>query len=349
MIIRQNKCLLCARQLDPVDGSLEGLQKHPDVEDCLVVFTDAWGVAVEVEYPDDAIPHVDPEPDFLAIDTFPSVETCLEEIFDSFGLRRLGGASSGRGWTSVSIYQRCPYLWKRKYVDKKEPVIYTEPPARAIGTLVHAFLALYYTGMMAEDHPYRVLEPDLVFEKLRARANPTLVAEAWRVFTAYRLYYMHEKIIPLAIEHDLKDPRTGESCRFDLIAYIEGHEGLAPGTYNFEHKTVGRFDHVALEGWQNDGEVIGQNALWNHLGLDLRFGPLKGTIVNLLGKQKEPRFHRTFVAPDSFRINSHLEDLRRWGGLMELAKTMDVWPRSRGNCISRFGLCDLYDHCASND
>src|SRR5262249_36122005 len=128
---------------------------------------------------------------------FPFVEEVLGDAFAEFGLDRLGGASSGRGWTSFSIYQRCPYAWKRRYIDQAQ-VIPVESPSRAIGTLVHAFLALYYTGMM--DGAYQKLTPELVYERCVARANPVLVKEAWRVFTNYTIYYKHEVIQPLAVE-----------------------------------------------------------------------------------------------------------------------------------------------------
>jgi hypothetical protein len=348
--IRRNKCLLCHRKLEPVEGSLEFLQAHPQVDDCEVVYTDAWGVAVEVEEQPEAEQPAPIEPgDEIVFSIYPFVEDVIEEIFASYQLQRQGGASTGRGWTAVSIFQRCPYLWKRRYIDEARPAILIESPARAVGTLIHAFLAAYYTSMM-EESPYRVITPEILYDRLILKANPELVKEGWRVFSAYRLWYQNEKLIPLAIEYDLKDPRTGDSCRYDLIAYLEEPSGgLLPGTYNIEHKSGSRFDHNFLEGWQNDGEVIGQNALWKMLGLDKRFGALRGTIVNLLGKQKEPKFHRTFVAPDSWRIQSHLDDLRRWEGLLNLARSAKSFPRARGNCIGRYGMCDWYEHCASND
>lgn len=347
-MIRRNTCLLCGRQLEDLTG---GVQKHPDVVDCEVIYTDAWGVAWDLK-PEQAEPDLKPpieddsEPIFIK--TFPFVDEILLEIFESFGLPRLGGISSGRGWSSISTFERCPYLWKRKYIDQAKHYIAVESPSLAIGTLVHVFMGLHYAAMMS-DSPYRVLTPEMVYERVRLRANPEFVKEAWRLFTNYRLYYQHEIITPLAVEYDLRDPRTGESCRYDLIALIDRElPELSPGTYIVEHKTAGRFDDATLNGWSGDGEVLGQIALWQKCGMDKRFGPLKGVIMNILGKQKEPKLHRTYVAPDSWRVQSHLEDLRRVEGLINLAKSTDSFPRYRGNCFNRYGKCDWWEHCASN-
>jgi hypothetical protein len=354
------RCLLCKRKLAPIG---DGVFKHAKAADCLVRFADRWGVSI-----DEALaalegrePEPDPEPIFSVegMIIFPSVEEVCSEVFASAGLQRLGGQSSGRGWTSVSIYQRCPYAWKRRYIDDSRPFITgIEPPARAIGTLVHTFLAIYYSRMIIPDYP---VTPESMYDGLMLKANPELVREGWRLFRAYALYYQHENIQPLAIEHDLKDPRTGESCRYDLIAFMPEDEvgsgvrrdGLIPGTYQLEHKTAGRFDDATLDGWANDGEVIGQMMLWERLGLDKRFGPIRGTIVNIIGKHKEtargggPQFHRTLVAPASWQTAQHQRDLRSWEAQIKTSLASGHFPRARGGCINRYGKCDHWNHCAT--
>lgn len=350
-MIKRNTCFLCGIELEPVIHSI-ARQKHPEVSDCNVVYTDDFGIYVEF---DDSINPVEdfpeassaePEEGVITLQRYPPVDDVLADIFDEAKLARLGGASSGKGWSSFSLWQRCPRAWRRRYLDQSRSVLWTESPSLAIGTLVHVFLALYYTGMMAEDNPFRSLTPEIVYERLRQRADPAFVSEAWRLFVSYAIYYKHEQIIPLAIEHDLRDPRTGESCRYDLIAYIpEERPGMLAGTYAFEHKTASRFDWPTLNGWQNDGECIGEVALWQRLGLDKRFGELRGLVVNIIGKQKEPRFHRTTVAPSGWQVDQHLRDLTRWEGLISLAKSTNSFPRARGNCIGRYGACDYWDEC----
>lgn len=347
MIIRRTRCLLCGAELEP--DIARGRQLHPDTPDCEVIFTDGFGVAIDdvesasgvtapIVRPDDGTE--------IEVQLFPPVDLVLPQLFAEAGHERLGGASSGRGWTSFSIWQRCPHAWYRRYIDQRPPTIYVESPARAVGSLIHAFLALFYTNQM--DPAFQNLTPEIMYERLRSIANPELVAEAWRVFQAYTLYYSYDRMTPLAAEYDLRDPRTGESCRYDLITHF-GDElpGLLPGTYIMEHKSSGRFDRDTIDGWANDGEILGQVMLWKRLGLDKRFGELRGVIVNILGKQQEPKFHRTIVAPTSWQIGQHEQDLKRWEGLIQLARSADSFPRARNGCIGRWGRCDYYEECIS--
>jgi hypothetical protein len=340
----KTSCFLCGAALKAVD---DDLQEHPSTPDCDVRHTDAWGVAITQVTVDGKLKLAIDDPEQYEFQTFPFVDVILEDIFAQLGLPRLGGMSTGRGWSSFSTFQRCPYAWRRKYVDKIKPAFLIESPSLAIGSLVHTFLAVFYTQMIDSKYP---LTPEAIYDHTKAQCNPEFVDKSWRMFVGYRLYFKNEKITPLAVEHDLKDPRTGESCRYDLVAFFaEWENGRAPGTYIIEHKTASRFDADALDGWVNDGEVIGEVALWKHLGLDLRFGKLKGVIVNLLGKHKEPQFHRTIVAPESWQIEAHLDDLRRWEGLIQLSRSSNNFPRSRNGCIGRYGRCDYFDHCATGE
>jgi intein/homing endonuclease len=197
----------------------------------LVRVTDAWGVAL-----DETAGRTVSEPEPIDMMFFPFVDEVLGEMFASYGLPRLGGASSGQGWSSVSTFQRCPYAWYRKYTLKAKATFLVEPPALAIGSLVHTYLAVYYQRMIDPAYP---LTPEMVRDHARGYANPEFVNEAWRVFAFYQLYYSKEVIQPLAVEYDLKDPRTGSSCRYDLVAFFpEAVMGRPAGTYVIEHKCL---------------------------------------------------------------------------------------------------------------
>ena len=340
MIVRTT-CLLCERLLTPRE---DGLQDHPEVDDCEVIVTDRFGVAVDL---DDHVKPVADDDGIIDLQTYPFVDEVLDEIFHAEGLERLGGISSGRGWSSISLFQKCPYAWHRRHIAQAKPFIPIEAPALAVGSLIHVFLAVLYMKRIVADYP---LTPEQIYDRARQKANPDYVAEAWRVFSAYRLYYTYDNFQPLAVEHDLKDPRTGESCRLDTIVYFPEEAPMRlPGTYIMEHKSSGRFDKATLEGWSNDGEVLGQVMLWKRLGLDKRFGRLQGVVMNILGKQKEPEFHRTIVSPISWQIEQHREDLKRWEALIQLARSTGSFPRARHSCVGRFGMCEWWDHCATGD
>lgn len=343
---RRDQCLLCGIDLEPIEGAL-GLQAHPESIACRVIYTDAFGVAVD----EDLVQRNLEEPrgpDWsIDLKIYPLIEDVLDEAWASFELPKLGGMSSGKSWSSFSIYQQCPYKWKRRFIDHARPTILgLESPALAIGTLIHVFLALHYSQNL-EDSPYRKVDLVELHDRLKRKANPEFVAEAWRVFDAYRRYWHGEEIVPLAIEHDLKDPRTGESCRFDMIAYHPSdNPPRVSGTFIYESKSAARFDRDTLEAWAGDGQILGQVALWKRLGLDRRFGELQGVVVNILGKQPvNPQFHRTIVSPTSLLIDQHMEDLKHWEGLIQLSRSNGVFPRARANCIGRYGRCQHWDHC----
>lgn len=355
-------CLLCQRELTSTTSPQ--LFLHDAAEDCLVRVTDGHGISVDHKFVvdgdeilfRDSDPEPDPEPEYAddeAVDLvqFYPLEAAMPRLFHEHGLERLGGRSTGSGWTNIGLFQKCPYAWKLRYLTPRVPqnfgiVVEIEP--LAIGSLVHTYLAVYYMRMIVHDYP---LTPEEINVRVREwGCNPKIYEEAWRLFNGYALFYQHEDIMPLAVEFNLRDPRNNDSCRFDLIAFFpKDRPGMLAGTYGIEHKTAAKFDANTLEGWRGDGEVLGQTLLWERLHLDKKFGPLRGVMVNILGKQKEPQFHRTIVAPSALTIQQHHEDLRNWNGKIAHAKAINDFPHSRNNCIRGFSRCEHWDHCNSGE
>ena len=279
--------------------------------------------------------------------TIPTMEKGLLAAFDKYDLPRLGGASGDLGWSSFSTYQRCPYLFKRMYIDggKGEGT-----PGRAIeiGSCFHTFAAIYYQKIIQPDYP---LTPEILHAFLvEFGVKMENLMEAWRVWQGYAIEYENDYLVPLAVEYHVVDPKTKESARYDLIAKVENaHPGVVKGTYVVEHKTAGRFDDATLDGWRNDGEVLGQIMLWNRLKLNKKFGKLAGVMVNIAGKQKIQKFHRTIVPPQRWQINQHGKDLKVWQGQRVLAMATNSFPRARANCIGRWGKCSQWGHCADRE
>jgi hypothetical protein len=277
-------------------------------------------------------------------------EESLAEIFEKAGLPRLGGASGTLGWSSFSTFQRCAYLWKRTYLDgvRDDNPATGEPKARVIGSAVHTYLAFHYQKQIDVQFP---LIPDDVNDQLRVMGcNPEYLDEAWRLFSAYRQFYMVDPLVPMAVEYLAVDPKTGESCRFDMIARLDKNWGAFPaGAYVVEAKTVPRFGDVELTGWMGDGEIIGQAMLWKRLKLDRKFGKLQGVMMNLIGKQKDPEFTRVNVAVMPWQIKAHARDLQQTQALRNLFISLDAFPRSRANCVNRYGKCNNFEACANAD
>lgn len=356
-------CLLCQRPL--IETTVPYLLLHEETDECLVRITDKWGVSVDDHFEligddiyhrgeaetEEGLPPAADDDGAIDIVQFYPIEKALPRMFEDLGLERLGGRSTGSGWSSVSAYQKCPYYWMRRYL---KPItvenfgIAVEDDRLAIGSLTHTLLAVYYQRMIVGDYP---LTPELVNQRVREwGCNPKIFEESWRLYTGYRLFYKHENIQPLAVEYNIRDPRTNDSCRYDLIAFFPDEKpGFLPGTYALEHKTAARFDANTLEGWHGDGEVLGQVNSWDRLGLHRRFGPLRGVIVNILGKQKVAEFHRTLVAPTTFTVDQHRNDLCVWNAKINHSKATGDFPRARNNCIRGFMRCDLWNHCNSGE
>ena len=214
-----------------------------------------------------------------------------------------------------------------------------------VGSATHGLLAVKYSKMIDSTYP---ITPEVTRDfLLDVGCDGVAVMEAWRLYEHYEVQYEDDYLTPLAVEYHAVDPKTRESCRYDLIARVErAHPGVLAGTYAVETKTASRFDDATLDGWRNDGEVIGQTMIWKRLNLDEKFGPLVGVMVKVLGKQKVPQFHRTIVPPQGWQIKQHGQDLRMWHALRRLAVATGIFPRARTNCIGRYGKCSQWEHCA---
>ena len=282
--------------------------------------------------------YVNMEPDLNA----PRVDDILKELFEQHKMARLGGAS-GRGWSSHQTFQRCPYLFKLSYLEGQRGA---PSVALEVGSLIHTFLALHYTWMLDEG---LTLTPYVARDSLMAAgARPQAVIEAWRLYEAYTNKYENDYLTPIAMEEWAADP-DGNTCRYDMIAEVrDAVAGVVPGVYIIEHKSASRFTADVLEGWRNDGEILGQIMIWKRAKLDKKYGKLRGTIVNIIGKQKTIQFHRTIVPAQKWHVTQHMEDLKMWSALQQMYAATGVWPKARANCVTKFGLCSFFDHCAEN-
>lgn len=286
-----------------------------------------------------------PISDRISLEPDPNIrpfDDVMGEIFAHFGMEKLGGAS-GRGWSSYATFQRCPYLYKLSYLEGQRGA-----PSSALttGSAFHTFLALHYTWMLDENLK---LTPFVAKDMLLSLgADAKAVIEAFRLYEAYADKYTNDYLMPIEMEAWAQDP-DGNTCRFDMIAEVpEAQPGVVPGIYIIEHKTAARFTADAIEGWRNDGEILGQIMVWKRAKLDKKYGKLRGTIVNIVGKQKIIQFHRTIVPAQRWHVQQHMEDLKMWAALQQMYAATNVWPKSRANCVTKFGMCSFFDHCAEN-
>lgn len=286
--------------------------------------------------------------DFISFEQFLSIDQAIEQVRDSLNIPRelqlTGG--SGQGWSTYSTFQRCPRAYYFQVVQPKPK--FSSPEALEVGGLLHTFMALYYYPQA----PFNTQLPEALFKSLaQIDVNPKSLSEGWRLFQAYVDHYGdNDYLTPIAVERHAQDPKSKNTCRYDLIARIDNPPalGFAEGLYIIEHKTSSQFSENVLDGWSIDGEILGEMALWKVAKLEKVYGPLAGLCVNLIGKQKIPKFERVFINPQQIQTDQHLIDLKHWKKRIEAHKKSGEWPRALAGCISKFGKCEFYNHCRVN-
>lgn len=350
-------CLICRaacnRTSDPT------IYLHPE-SPCAIRVVNEYGASSDGTYErigDDVFMR-EPDPDLLmGHQLFTPVDVALHDIFLQASVPPLGGTSGVEGWSSISEYQRCPYSWARSHVPGFAPPPHQGVPmsdrmGKGAGSVVHALLAVHYQLKITPRYP---LTPKKVIEGLHARSiNNAILDEAKRLFSAYSIYYRTESLQPLWPERLFISPTSRRSCRVDLgVLETNGEHGHPEGLYLMDHKTAQRFDDVTLTGWHNDGGIIQQADIFQECWAQdkelQKHGPLRGVIVNLIGKQKEPDFHRAFVHPDYFQVDAHRQEAPYWQAARNLALATRHFPRARAGCKTQFGKCSHWDHCLTGE
>lgn len=283
---------------------------------------------------------------------FISIDAAAKRLFEAAGLPFLGGMSGLRGWSSISTYQLCPYLWRHKYGGK--PVVGDETPkseALEIGTMVHTLLAIYYSKVIDPEYKLNITD---AYEGLKAlMVTPAFLEHAWKLVQAYLIEHSQEFewMRPLAVEYLAADPEDGTSCRWDLVFEMtKPMFGNLPGVWVSNLKTSSQNSRVTREQWKNDGQILGEVGLYQKLKYEKMWGKLRGACINIIVKTQVPQFFRSWVVPTKQQLRSHEYERGIWIAQMELAKATKLFPRSRTSCVTKWqGLCELFDHCAGAD
>lgn len=367
----KRKCVLCGTALSP--SPYEGIFIHSETPACQVAVADHLGISIDETYElvngevfaraaddppaDNALVEfggtvftVNGQPIITNEAAFYSTESAAKKMFEAADKPYLGGASGLRGWSSISTFQTCRYLWKSKYGGRN--ILGDRPgtESQEIGSLVHIFLALHYMRRIDSSYPIVPEDARRFFEL--APVTPGYLQHAWLLFDAYRLHYGDESwMTPLAVEELAVDPRTGFSCRWDFVFRVEHpFENLLPGVFVANSKTAGDNGMTTREQWKNDGQILGEIDLYDRLGYHRRWGALRAACVNLLIKTKVPQFHRAWVYPPKAILRDHHKSLKVWTAEMDLAAATGDYRRSRASCVTKWrGLCELHDHCSGAD
>jgi hypothetical protein len=306
-----------------------------------------------------------------------NVDAAVDVAFKEFGWPLLGGPS-GKGWSYISVAQRCPHLFAVTY-DRRgadgESTIHPRP--LQVGALFHTLVALFYAGGMdsaaiAPDRGGLVLPElaprikrcwkvpataaDMLLDRLKAMAQGegqgpdlNIVLETERLFDAHSDYWpRNEDVEPLAVEWFAGSPELDYTCRYDFIGRVGPHDPYChhPGVWIFERKSAAWLNEAVLNGWTLDGEILGQLRLWEPSGCAERFGELRGICVDVITKEKVPRFHRVYLPPMLPAVGQHDRWVRFTQAQIHTWRAVGVYPQSFSNCFGRYGRCPQYDNCA---
>lgn len=271
---------------------------------------------------------------YQEIPQFSDIGEIVGQLCKEFDIGHLAGPSPD-GWSRWSTFERCPQAYYLRYI-KEDRV--AGGLAREIGSGFHAFRAL------ARDPEVRAEPSWLMAQLLERNANPEAVHEAWRLHTAYEGYYgMEQGVEFLAVEYPVGVKGRG-TARYDGIVKLSGRPETPDGIYIWEYKTWRALTEDAVDGWDLDGEIVGQYTYWKRYRLDKVFGKLQGLCVDVTVKTKTPQFQRTFVVPRSSLSRVHLQVLNHLRVRESAHRTSRSWPKYMAGCITR-GRCDYYEHC----
>lgn len=282
------------------------------------------------------------------------IDVAIEKAFASYGCTTLGGASLD-GWSKMIDLQRCAY----RYYLRHERELMLDPSfltrasngALEVGGLTHAATALHYSRMLPKGYPG--WQPNLpgpmefLDRVVESGGDRIYVSEARRLYGGYAEHYGYEQNIqPVAIEYAAGQPGI-HTCRYDMLAHWDGGGGVAPpGLWNFELKTAARETSDVLEGWWLDGEILGQQFVFEKFGLEKVFGAkLQGTVINLIFKSHPPVMRRLEIVLPRPVVESFVRDRAYWSQYRDHCRAIGQWPRSLQGCVGRYDMCEFWSHC----
>ena len=275
------------------------------------------------------------------------------------------GGPSPYGSHSLLTYMRCERAAFYSQIEGLAPI--GPKSGLDIGTLLHACLALHYrtSGVKTyapidaiEDHyPEYAETARRVLGALRQHRWP-VEATSWWIRGIEELHIATLKAAPRGQRRKLKAPI---SCRYDLIIAKHGPEEKTPppagpiatGVYIVDHKFLASLRRAYIQGLALDGQVLMNALVWRHAKLDRVYGPLKGFIVDVVTKAKEPRLEHIEIALTDEDIDRAEQIYGPWAAELYLRKREphksreDRWAMNLSGCKLEW-VCDFHDLCETH-
>lgn len=242
-----------------------------------------------------------------------------------------------KGWSILSRYMACPKRFELSIGATRS----SSGEATQIGIAFHQVMELHYM-------PRDVVTPESFLTCLE-RHDIKVGSEARRLYEAYVEQYRDEGYLtPLAVEAEHYDPDLDVTIRMDMVAQIKGHRLYPRGVYIIDHKTSGRFDRTLENEWASNGQVLLYSWVFQKLNLAEHYATneiFQGVMINVIGKQKKPRFMRIHVPPIDSTLKGFDEEVRYWSGRLRESRLLGYFPRNRSSCVGRYGLCPFQERC----
>ena len=261
------------------------------------------------------------------------------------------GGSSGYGWSHHGQMSACPEMYRLAEIKRLEITPYDQNMklnALSFGIVWHWLLEGHHNGK----NPLPVLK--------KMQGIP--LDDMERLTTMFLLYKKRYTTFPfkiLATEIRIETSIPGVLCiergkmvrktqpysvRYDgVIQYPNG------AIYSFEHKSASDIRNTTGAEWSTSSSIHGQVWAWNRHPIAKKLGPMKGVLMDIATKAKEPDYTRIPLYISQQQLTMHERNLRFWLGwrnqlYKELGPNVE-WPQNNSRCWSRYGPCAFLPHC----
>jgi hypothetical protein len=304
----------------------------------------------------------------IAPETMPDVTPPRRAAAEILGLKHAG--ASPRGATYWKRLRRCPREHALANILRLVPI--RDNDALTTGFLIHHGLEVYYRTLMghqkaldaqgaprddeyffggiarAEEAAWNALDPisrEPGYTESSGNAEPTWNVVQRVLVNYFDRYRRQDRWRILMVEETLQwtDPELSYSARLDLVI-----EDASKGEmWIVEHKTTRAITSNMLEGYALDMQVLGQIWLFRQCMLNPAGETLRGVVVNILGKQKQPQFERIPTIVTDAHLQAFEASIRAWNRVEEVYAALG-YPQAFGACAGAdrgFQRCPYFDLC----
>ncbi len=238
---------------------------------------------------------------------------------------------SSAGFHRVQSFIHCPQKFAYREVMHVRPKV--EPPAPALGTVLHEGLRIWYLGLGKEAAVQAIMEMPL-------RYGP-YIEPGLLLLEAYLEHYSGEKLQVLDVEREFEVTISGRPFTRRVDLTIIGQDGRV---YAPDHKTAAKPGARARSATR-DWSLMTQDLVLRAVCRDVYGRDFGAVILNLVGTAEKEFHRRPLIFPPAM-LKAAPRSLLHYIREIDRLKFEDPWsyPRS-GECVQRYGVCEFIDLC----